>query len=406
MSPVGSWESLMTAINAKADAIYFGAGNLNMRARSSANFNIDDIQKIASICANHNVKSYLTLNTVVYDDEIEKIKEIIDSAKKAKVTALIASDMSVINYCREIGLEVHASTQLNVSNIEALKFFANFCDVIVLARELNINQVKKISHTIIEQNIKGPSGELVKLEMFVHGALCMSISGKCYLSLHEHNYSANRGACLQACRRKYEVRDKETGLELEIDNEYIMSPKDLCTIGFLDKLLDSGVTVLKIEGRGRSPEYVKVTTECYNEALDLICEGNYTQQDAVRLEEKLKTVYNRGFWDGYYLGRRLGEWTERYGSSATKTKEYVGKIIHFYPNNMVAAALVESSDIKQGDEILITGASTGAYTSQINELRIDDKKVDYGQKGDIISFKTETKVRPNDKLYKVIMAER
>jgi putative protease len=396
----------MTAINAKADAVYFGAGNLNMRARSSANFNIDDIQKIASLCSENNVKSYLTLNTVVYDDESEKIKEIIYSAKKAGVTALIASDMSVINYCREIGIQVHASTQLNVSNIDAVKFFAGFCDVIVLARELNINQVKKISDSIIEQNIKGPSGNLVRLEMFVHGALCMSISGKCYLSLHEHNYSANRGACLQACRRKYEVRDKETGIELEIDNEYIMSPKDLCTITFLDKILEAGVTVLKIEGRGRSPEYVKVTTESYNEALELICSGNYSPEESTRLEEKLKTVYNRGFWDGYYLGRRLGEWTDRHGSSATKTKEYVGKIIHFYPNNMVAVTLVESSGIRQGDEILITGTSTGAYTSQIDEIRIDDKKVDYAQKGDIISFKTETKVRPNDKLYKVVFAER
>jgi len=405
MSPVGSYESLMAAINAGADAIYFGAGNLNMRARSSANFNIDDIHRISEICFDNNVKSYLTVNTVVYDEESEKLKEIIYSAKNANITAIIASDLSVINYCKQINMEVHASTQLNVSNLDAVKFFSTFCDVIVLARELNITQVKSIYDSIESEQIKGPFGNLVKLEMFVHGALCMSISGKCYLSLHEHNYSANRGACLQACRRKYEVRDKETGIELEIDNEYIMSPKDLCTITFLDKILEAGARVLKIEGRGRSPEYVKTTTECYNEALDLICQGKYSFEDAERLEKKLRAVYNRGFWDGYYLGRRLGEWTDRHGSSATKTKNYVGKIIHFYPNQMVAVALVESGNINIANEILITGTSTGAYSSFINELRIDEKNVDFAQKGDIISFKTTSKVRPNDKLYKVLDAE-
>ncbi len=406
MAPVGSYESLMAAINAKADSVYFGAGNLNMRARSSANFNIEDIHKISKICRENNVKSYLTLNTIVYDEETLKIQEIMQSAKDAKISAIIASDMAVINYCKAIGMEVHASTQLNVSNIESLKFFAEYCNVIVLARELNMEQVKDISKAIDEQNIISPSGEPVRLEMFVHGALCMSISGKCYLSLHEHNYSANRGACLQACRRRYEVRDKETGLELEIDNEYIMSPKDLCTITFLDKIIDAGVRVLKIEGRGRSPEYVKTTVECYHEALNLISEGKYTLEKALALEERLKTVYNRGFWDGYYLGRRLGEWTDRYGSSSTKTKEYVGKVTHYYPNQGVVAVLVESQEINNGQEILITGPTTGAYTALIEEIRIDDKKVDFAQKADVISFKVGTKVRPNDKLYKIIDAER
>jgi len=406
MSPAGSFESLMAAIQAGADSVYFGAGNLNMRARSSANFTIQDLNRISGICKDNGIKSYLTLNTVVYDNETDEIKKIIDAAVKSGISAIIASDMAVINYCRENNIEIHASTQLNVSNFEAVKFFSKFCDVIVLARELNIDQVSKITQAIKKQKITGPSGKLLKIEMFVHGALCMSISGKCYLSLHEHNYSANRGACLQPCRRKYEVKDKETGTELEIDNEYIMSPKDLCTITFLNKILDAGVSILKIEGRGRSPEYVKAVTEAYDEALNHIVEGSYSYECAKTLEERLKTVFNRGFWDGYYLGQKLGEWTDRYGSSATKKKEYIGKITHYYPKIKVAVVLVESSDIEVGCDILITGPTTGAYTSKIDALRLDDKVVESGQKGDLISIKVNSVVRHNDRVYKIIGSDR
>ena len=406
MAPAGSYESLMAAINAGADSVYFGAGNLNMRSRSSANFSLKDLRKIADICHEHNVKPYLTVNTVIYDEEIDEVKRVIETAKESGISAIIASDMSVINYCRRIGVEVHASTQLNVSNSEAVRFFSLFCDVIVLARECSIEKVQKIYDTIQSEQIKGPMGNLVKIEMFVHGALCMSISGKCYLSLHEYNHSANRGACLQNCRRKYEVKDKETGNELEIDNEYIMSPKDLCTISFLDRLIEAGTRVLKIEGRGRSPEYVKTVVEVYNQALNLYVNGEYTDEKAMELEEQLKTVFNRGFWGGYYLGKKLGEWTDRYGSSATKTKDYVGKITHYYSNIHVAVCHVESATISKDDEILITGASTGAYTENIEEIRVDDRIVESAEKGDIISFKVNSSVRPNDKLYRVFPAKR
>jgi U32 family peptidase len=406
MAPAGSYESLMAAINVGADSVYFGAGNLNMRARSSANFTIKDIQKISEICKSHNVKSYLTLNIVAYDSEMNEILDIINSAKESGISAIIASDMAVINYCREKNIEVHASTQLNISNTEALKFYGQFCDVIVLARELSLEQVGKISEEIFLQKITGPSGNPVKLEMFIHGALCMSISGKCYLSLHEHNYSANRGECLQPCRRKYEVKDIETGNKLIIDNEYIMSPKDLCTIKFLDKILNTGVSVLKIEGRGRSPEYVKVVTEAYNKALQMICEDNYNIKSAEILENKLKEVFNRGFWDGYYLGQRLGEWTDRYGSSATKKKIYIGKVTHYYPKIGVAVVKIENSYLIVGDEISINGITTGVYSDIVREIRLNDEIKEKCVKGDLISIPVYSKVRVNDKIYKIIMADR
>ncbi len=406
MAPAGSYESLMAAIKSGADSVYFGAGKLNMRASSSVNFSLNDLVKIANICQKYNVKSYLTVNTVIYDDEIEIAKKIAKTAKDSGITAIIASDMSVIKYCNEINMECHASTQLNISNTEAVKFFSNYCNVIVLARELSLDKVKTIYNNIQNQQIRAKNGELIKIEMFVHGALCMSISGKCYLSLHEFNRSANRGDCLQNCRRKYEVKDKETGNILEIDNEYIMSPKDLCTITFLDKIIDAGARVLKIEGRGRSPEYVKIVVENYNKAIDLIINNEYNSEKASELENNLKTVFNRGFWGGYYLGKKLGEWTNRYGSSATKKKDYVGKITHYYSKLKVAVALVESQPINSDDEIIIIGETTGAYIDKLNEIRLDDKPIKQAKKGDLISFKVNSIVRPNDKLYKWINANR
>ncbi len=343
MAPVGSYESLMAAIQAGSNSIYFGIEQLNMRARSSNNFTFDDLRKIVSICEEHNVKTYLTVNTIIYDEEMEKMHKVVDAAAENHVTAIIASDIAVMQYARSKGVEVHASTQLNISNIEAVAFFAQFCDVMVTARELSLEQVKYITEQIRQRDIRGPKGELVKIEIFCHGALCMAVSGKCYLSLHEYNHSANRGACLQACRRAYRVTDIESGDELEIDNKYIMSPKDLCTIGFVNKIIDAGVSVLKIEGRARSCEYVKTVVECYDQALNSCFDGTYNREKIDGWKKRLETVFNRGFWDGYYMGQRLGEWSEVYGSRATKTKVYLGKVLNFFSKINVAEIKLETS---------------------------------------------------------------
>lgn len=407
MAPVGSFESLAAAIQAKADAIYFGIGRLNMRSNSAANFSIDNLKEIANVCKDNGMKSYLTLNTVIYDEDMEQMQAAVDAAKDSGISAVIASDWAVIDYARQNDVTVHCSTQLNISNTVALERYAKYAEVAVLARELNIQQVKYIYDYIQAHNITTPSGRLMRIEMFIHGALCMAISGKCYLSLHEHNKSANRGACLQPCRRTYTAREKEFGYELDIDNQYIMSPKDLCTIGFLDRLLDAGARVLKIEGRGRSPEYVKRVTECYNEAVDAIISGTYSAVLADRLAERLKEVFNRGFWDGYYLGRTLGEWTERHSSSATKRKEYVGVATNYYSKLGVGEFMLHSGKIFRGDEILIVGPTTGVIETAVTDI--------HGQNGDVIksaapklpfSIPVPEKIRRNDKLYKLSPVER
>jgi putative protease len=405
MAPVGSYESLMAAIQGGANSIYFGIEKMNMRAHSSNNFTFDDLEKIVGICTENNIKSYLTVNTVVYDNEIGLMQEIVDAAKQNNITAVIASDISVINYARKVGVEVHISTQLNVSNIESLKFYAQFADVVVLARELSLDQVSEISKAIKEQNITGPAGNLVKIEMFIHGALCMAISGKCYLSLHEKNYSANRGACMQTCRKAYVVTEKESGNQLEIDNQYIMSPKDLCTIGFLNKVLDAGVSVLKIEGRARPAEYVKTVTECYNEAIVAYLDKTYNEEKIKNWITRLSAVFNRGFWDGYYLGRKLGEWSHKYGSRATKRKIYIGKTTNFFTKINVAEFLIESHDLKIGDEILITGPTTGVVQLIVNEIRVDLKNTEIAVKGTRCSVAVDTLIRRSDKMYKIVDSE-
>ncbi len=402
MAPAGSYESLMAAIQAGANSVYFGLNRMNMRARSSDNFTEEDLDKIIKICNKYHVKTYLTLNIVIYNNELEKIYQLVDLAKEKKVTAIIASDHAVINYARTKGVEVHISTQVNISNIESFKFYSNFADVIVLARELNIDQIKEINNIVDKENIKGPGGEKVKIEMFIHGALCMSISGKCYLSLHEYNYSANRGACFQNCRKGYTVTEKESGRELDIENEYIMSPKDLCTIHFLNKILDAGVTVLKIEGRARPPEYAYTVVKCYREAVDSCFDGSYGERKIQIWMEQLKTVFNRGFWDGYYLGQRMGEWSHVYGSKATKRKVYVGKGMNYFSQKKVAEFLCEASDLKIEDEILITGPTTGVIQSKIEEIRVDLKKVKITKKGERFSIPLEQTVRRSDKLYKIV----
>lgn len=406
MAPVGSYESLMAAIQGGANSVYFGIEKMNMRAHSSNNFTFHDLEKIVSICNEHNIKTYLTVNTVIYNNELALMKQIIDAAKRNNVTAIIASDISAIQYAREVGVEVHISTQLNISNIESLKFYSNFADVIVLARELNINQVSDISKAIKEQQIKGPSGNLIKIEMFVHGALCMAISGKCYLSLHEKNYSANRGACLQTCRKAYTVTEKESGNQLEIDNEYIMSPKDLSTIRFLNKLLDAGVSVLKIEGRARPPEYVKTVSECYSEAVQAYVDGEFNEKKIANWSERLSTVFNRGFWDGYYLGQKLGEWSHKYGSRATKRKIYIGKTTNYFSKIKVAEFLIETNNLNVGDEILITGPTTGVVQTHVKEIRVDLKNTQTAQKGVRCSVPVDTLIRRSDKLYKVVDADK
>ncbi len=406
MAPVGSYESLMAAIQGGADSVYFGIEKMNMRAHSSNNFTFDDLKNIVNICNKNSIKSYLTVNTVIYDKELSLMRKIVDAAKQNSVTAIIASDISVINYAREIDVEVHISTQLNVSNIESLKFYSNYADVIVLSRELNLDQVYEISTTIKKQNITGPSGNLVKIEMFIHGALCMAVSGKCYLSLHEKNYSANRGACLQTCRKAYTVTEKESGNQLEIDNEYIMSPKDLNTIKFLNRILDAGVSILKIEGRARPPEYVKTVSECYNEAVHSYINGTYNEEKIVLWTEKLSTVFNRGFWNGYYLGQKLGEWSHKYGSRATKRKIYIGKTTNYFSKIKVAELLIETYDLKVGDEILITGPTTGVVKTQIKEIRVDLKNTNIAEKGARCSIPINTLIRRSDKIYKVVDAEK
>ncbi|MDR2970256.1 MAG: U32 family peptidase [Tannerellaceae bacterium] len=404
MSPAGSYESLTAAIQGGADSVYFGIEGLNMRSRSSHNFTLEDIHRITDICREHGIKSYLTVNTIIYGEDLAKMREIINHAKASGVSAIIAADVAAMDYAGRVGQEVHLSTQLNISNVEALKFYARFADVVVLARELNLQQVREIYDQIHAQRIKGPGGELIRIEMFAHGALCMAVSGKCYLSLHEMNYSANRGSCMQICRRGYTVKDQESDIELDIENRYIMSPKDLKTIHFMSKMIDAGVRVFKIEGRARGPEYVRLVTECYREAVDACCEGTFTKERIVRWDEKLSSVFNRGFWDGYYLGQRLGEWSSVYGSSATKKKVYLAKAIKYFGGLGVAEFEMESGALRAGDEILITGPTTGAVMQRIEEIRVDLKPVEETVKGERFSFKTE-KVRPSDRLYKMVRTD-
>lgn len=401
MAPVGSYESLMAAIQGGANSVYFGIGNLNMRSKSSKNFSLDDLIKISGICKKNNVRTYITLNTVIYDSEIETMREIVDAAKKQDITAIIASDQSVIQYAFSVGMEIHMSTQTNITNIEAVKYYSQFADVMVTARELEIKQVKAITTAISEQNITGPSGELIQIEVFAHGALCMAVSGKCYLSLDNLNSSANRGECLQQCRRKYTVTDKETGEQLEIDNEYIMSPKDLNTVALLDHILDAGVRVLKLEGRGRSPEYVKTITSVYREAVDAWFEGNYNQENINGWNQRLSTVYNRGFWEGYYMRRKFGEWTEDYGNQATQRKIYVGKVTNYFGKIGVAEVKIETHDLSVGDEIKIIGETTGVYEADVDEVRLDLDPVQKVVKGDVCSIKVNELVRRGDKIYKI-----
>jgi len=405
MAPVGSYESLMAAIQGGAGSVYFGVEHLNMRSRSSNNFSLNDLKKIVKIASQNRVKTYLTLNVEIFDGEVNQMHEVLEAAKKAGVSAVIAADVSVIQYARSIELEVHISTQVNITNIEGVKFYAIFADVVVLAREMNLGRVCEINKQIEEHQIKGPGGQLMRLEMFVHGALCMAISGKCYLSLHEMNSSANRGSCLQTCRRAYTVTDKETGAELDIENEYIMSPKDLKTIHFLNKILDTGVSVLKIEGRARSPEYVKTSVQCYREAVDAYFEGTFSDDKIKDWNERLSSVFNRGFWDGYYLGQRLGEWSGNYGSQATKKKLYIGKCTNYFTNIEVAEFKLETNNIKVGDEIIITGPTTGIVQIIIPEIRYDLRPVSEGLKGQKISVPVDIKIRRSDKLYKLVDAK-
>lgn len=406
MAPVGSYDSLAAAIQGGANSIYFGIEGLNMRAKSSNNFTMDDLKQIAAICKENGLKSYLTVNTIIYDNDISLMHQIVNAAKEAELSAVIASDVAVMMYARSIGVEVHLSTQLNITNTESLKFYGQFADVVVLARELNLDQVASIYKDIVEQNIRGPKGELIRIEMFSHGALCMAVSGKCYLSLHERDLSANRGACNQLCRRSYIVKDKESDIELEIDNEYIMSPKDLKTIHFMNKMMDAGVRVFKIEGRARGAEYVRTVVECYKEAVQAYCEDTYTEEKIETWDERLATVFNRGFWDGYYLGQKLGEWSSNYGSGATKRKIYIGKGLKYFSNLGVAEFLMETQSLKVGDEILITGPTTGAVTQIVEEIRVDLQPVEETVKGEKFSIKVNEKIRPSDKLFKLVAVER
>ena len=399
MAPVGSYESLNAAISAGADAVYFGIEGLNMRARSSVNFTINDLHAIAAQCNEAGVKTYLTVNTIIYDNDVELMHRVVDAAKQAGITAIIASDIAVILYARSIGVEVHISTQVNISNTEALRFYSQWADVVVLARELSMDQVGEISKAIERDNITGPHGQKVRIEMFCHGALCMAVSGKCYLSLHELNSSANRGACTQICRRSYTVRDRETDEELAVDNKYIMSPKDLKTIHFLNKMVDAGVRVFKIEGRARGPEYVYTAVKCYSEALEAICNGTYSEQLIEQWDEQLGKIFNRGFWNGYYLGQRLGEWSHKYGSSATRTKIYLAKGVRYFSNIGVGEFMMESGELNVGDEIVITGPTTGVIITTVEEIRVNLKSVPKAVKGDAFSIKLSQKIRPSDKLY-------
>ena len=399
MAPVGSYESLSAAIAAGADAVYFGVEGLNMRARSSVNFTLDDLRRIASICGEAGVKTYLTVNTIIYDDEMEKCRAIIDAARDAGITAIIASDMAAILYARSVGVEVHISTQLSVSNTATVRFLSQYADVVVLARELSLERVRAIYDAISAEDIRGPHGDPVKIEMFCHGALCMAVSGKCYLSLHQMNSSANRGACTQICRRGYTVTDRETGDQLDVENQYIMSPKDLKTIHFLNKMVDAGVRVFKIEGRARGPEYVSLAVRCYDEALRSLCDGTYSDEKIARWDEELSKIFNRGFWDGYYLGQRLGEWSAKYGSSATRVKEYRAKGVRYFSKIGVAEFYMENGELRPGDEIVITGPTTGALVLTPDEIRVNLKPVEVARKGDSFSIAVPSKIRPSDRLY-------
>ncbi len=405
MAPAGNWESLQAAINAGADSVYFGIDQLNMRARASINFTLGDLKEIGERCAKAGMKSYLTLNTIIYDHDLSVIKTLVDAVKENNISAVIASDQAVINYASTQGVEVHISTQLNVTNIETVKFYSHFADVMVLSRELSLIQVKKIVDQIVKEDIRGPKEELIEIEIFGHGALCVAVSGKCYMSLHTHNSSANRGACVQNCRKTYTVTDKETGVELEIDNEYIMSPKDLCTLDFLDQVLETGISVLKIEGRGRAPEYVKTVIETYRAAIDAIEEGTYTREKVEKWMYNLSTVYNREFWSGYYLGQKLGEFHNTSGSKATQKRVYIGKGVHYFPKAKVGEFKVEAQSIKVGDKILITGPTTGVVEHEITELMVDEKNVENAVKGEHITFPITERVRRSDKLYKLVKNE-
>lgn len=399
MAPVGSYESLYAAINAGADAVYFGVEGLNMRARSSVNFTLDDLRKIAETCDAHGVKSYLTVNTIIYDNELAKMRTVIDAVAESGISAIIASDIAAITYARSVGVEVHISTQCNITNIEAVRFYATYADVVVLARELNLDQVTAIHRAIIDEDIRGPHGKPVRIEMFCHGALCMAVSGKCYLSLHEMNSSANRGACTQICRRGYTVTDRETGDQLDIENKYIMSPKDLKTIHFLDRMADAGVSVFKIEGRARGPEYVHTAVECYSQALEALCDGTYGKEKVAEWDARLEKIFNRGFWNGYYLGQRLGEWSGKYGSSATRVKRYAAKGVRYFSKLGVAEFYVEAGEVNVGNEIIITGPTTGAIIMTVEELRVDLKPVEKAVKGESFSLRVGSKIRPSDRLY-------
>lgn len=399
MAPVGSRESFAAAIQAGANSVYFGIENLNMRAHSASTFTINDLREIAVMCAEHGVKSYLTVNTIIYGEDLALMRTIIDAAHEAGISAVIASDVAVMTYCNKVGQEVHLSTQLNISNVEALRFYAQFADVVVLARELNLTQVAEIYKAIQEEHICGPKGELIRIEMFCHGALCMAVSGKCYLSLNNLGRSANRGECMQLCRRQYIVKDKESDMEYEVDNKYIMSPKDLKTIGFMDLMMQAGVRVFKIEGRARGPEYVRTVVECYNEAIQCVLNDQWSKEVSTSWDERLKTVFNRGFWNGYYLGQTLGEWSDRYGSEATEKKVYAGKGIKYFSKLGVAEFQVEACDIKVGDKLLITGPTTGALFLTLDEARVNLKPVEVVKKGVRVSFKVPEKIRPSDKLF-------
>ena len=402
MAPVGSRESLAAAIHAGADSVYFGIGRLNMRSHSANHFTIDDLKEIAGTCKAQGIKTYLTVNTVIYGEDIETMHEIVDAARAAGITAIIASDVAVMMYCRQAGVEVHLSTQLNISNIDALKFYAQFADVAVLARELNMDQVKEIHRQILEQNICGPKGQPVRIEMFCHGAFCMAISGKCYMSLHDANRSANRGECVQICRRSYTVTDNETGNQLEIDNKYIMSPKDLKTVRFIDRMMDAGVRVFKIEGRARGPEYVHTVVTCYREAIESVLDGTFTEEKKDLWDKRLSTVFNRGFWDGYYQGQKMGEWTKEYGNKATEKKVLIGKVMKYFSRLGVAEIAVEANTFSKGDKLLITGNTTGAMFLNADEIRYDLRPVDAAEQGWRVSIPVPGKVRPNDKLFKLV----
>ena len=404
LSPAGSWESLMAAIQGGCNAVYFGIEQLNMRARSSINFTIDDLARISATAKEHNIKTYITLNTVVYDHDLSLMRSIVDAAKANGIDAIIASDHAVMNYAKKAGMPVHISTQANITNIESVEFYANFADVVVMARELTLEQVAAVVKNIERRNITGPSGKLVGVEIFGHGALCMAVSGKCYLSLHSHFASANRGACIQNCRRSYIVTDKEEGIELEIDNEYIFSAKDLCTIDFLDKVMATGISTLKIEGRGRSEDYVYTTTKCYREAIDAVNEGSYSNEKVDTWKKRLETVFNRGFWDGYYLGKKMGEWSNDYGSRATKKRIYAGKGMNYFDKIGVGEFLLEAQQLSLNDEIAISGPTTGLIQTTVKELRVDGKPCDKVNRGEIFSMPLDTKIRASDKLYKVVDA--